>query len=334
LKIISIDLLKIISKRAFKNFNLLSDKSKVKSKDNYYMRTDSQYINIPQLSLNKIRAYVELLKVRLSLLVAFSCAFGYSLATHGSINWLTLLMLTIGGFLLSGASVCINQILEKDLDRVMSRTQSRPLPTNRVTVNETVFYVAILLLFGITILWFYTNTLTVLLSLISVILYSFVYTPLKRVGPIAVFVGAIPGALPPLLGWVAATNSIGYEALIIFGIQFIWQFPHFWAIAWLADEDYKKAGFKLLPSGGGKDINTAIQIMIYTLFLIPLGLLPAKFGITGLDSAIVATVCGVGFLAQTFSLMKTGSRQSALRIMFGSFLYLPIVQIAYLIDRI
>jgi protoheme IX farnesyltransferase len=189
-------------------------------------------------------------------------------------------------------------------------------------------------LISVIILWIYTNPLTVMLSIVSMLLYSFVYTPLKRVGPIAVFVGAIPGAFPPLLGWVAATGSITYEALIIFGIQFIWQFPHFWAIAWVADEDYKKAGFKLLPSGGGRDLNTAIQIMIYTLFLIPLGLLPAKFGITGLDSAIVATVCGVAFLAQTFSLMKTGSRQSALRIMFGSFLYLPIVQIAYLMDII
>ncbi|MDH4057838.1 MAG: protoheme IX farnesyltransferase, partial [Cyclobacteriaceae bacterium] len=144
----------------------------------------------------------------------------------------------------------------------------------------------------------------------------------------------IPGALPPLLGWVAATGAISYEALIIFGIQFIWQFPHFWAIAWIADDDYKKAGFKLLPFDGKKDLNTAIQIMIYTLFLLPLGMLPAKFGITGIDSAIVATVCGILFLSQTFSLMKTGSRASALRIMFGSFFYLPIVQIAYLLDKI
>jgi protoheme IX farnesyltransferase len=165
-------------------------------------------------------------------------------------------------------------------------------------------------------------------------LYSFVYTPLKRVGPIAVLVGAIPGALPPLLGWTAATGFISHEAMIIFGIQFIWQFPHFWAIAWVADEDYKKAGFKLLPSGGEKDLNTAIQIMIYTLFLIPMGLLPATFGITGINSAIAVTICGVLFLAQTFSLMKSGDRKSALKIMFGSFIYLPVVQIAYLLDKI
>ncbi len=282
----------------------------------------------------KVRAYIELLKVRLSFLVAFSCAFGYGLATRGAVDWIVLTMLFTGGFLLSGASVTINQIIERDLDKLMVRTQTRPIPQGRISVQEATIFAGTTLLLSVVILWFYTNPLTVILSLISMLLYSFVYTPLKRVGPIAVFVGAIPGALPPLLGWIAATGIIGHEALIIFGIQFIWQFPHFWAIAWVSDDDYKKAGFKLLPSGGGKDLNTAIQIMIYTLFLIPLGLLPAKFGITGLDSAIVATVCGVAFLAQTFSLMKTGSRQSALRIMFGSFLYLPIVQIAYLLDKI
>ena len=290
--------------------------------------------NIQSIYALKAKAYYALLKPRLSFLVAFSCAFGYALATKGSVNWGVLLMLTLGGFLLAGASGCINQILEKDFDAIMNRTKNRPIPTGRITVNEAIVFSIVCGLFSLIILWIYTNPLTVILSLVSMVLYSFVYTPLKRVGPIAVFVGAIPGALPPLLGWVAATGSISHEAMIIFGIQFIWQFPHFWAIAWVADDDYKKAGFKLLPSGGGKDINTAIQIMIYTLFLIPLGLLPAKFGITGLDSGIVATICGAAFFGQTFSLMRTGSQQSARRIMFGSFIYLPIVQIAYLLDKI
>ena len=290
--------------------------------------------NIQSIYALKAKAYYALLKPRLSFLVAFSCAFGYALATKGSVNWGVLLMLTLGGFLLAGASGCINQILEKDFDAIMNRTKNRPIPTGRITVNEAIVFSIVCGLFSLIILWIYTNPLTVILSLVSMVLYSFVYTPLKRVGPIAVFVGAIPGALPPLLGWVAATGRISHEAMIIFGIQFIWQFPHFWAIAWVADDDYKKAGFKLLPSGGGKDINTAIQIMIYTLFLIPLGLLPAKFGITGLDSGIVATICGAAFFGQTFSLMRTGSQQSARRIMFGSFIYLPIVQIAYLLDKI
>lgn len=281
----------------------------------------------------KMRAYWEMMKPRLSGLVAFSCAFGFVLASP-SVNWYKLGFVYLGGFLVSGASVIINQILEKDLDKLMTRTQNRPLPTERLSIPEAIYLAIVCFGLGITILISYTNLLTVSLSILSMVLYSFVYTPLKRVGSIAVFVGAIPGALPPLLGWTAATGTISHEALIIFGIQFIWQFPHFWAIAWVADDDYKKAGFKLLPGGGQRDFNTAIQIVIYTLFLIPLGLLPAKFGITGINSAIVATVCGVLFLAQTFYLLKSANREAALRIMFGSFLYLPIVQIAYLMDKI
>lgn len=285
------------------------------------------------LIIAKARAYAQLLKFRLSLLVAFSCAFGFVLASANT-SMVTLIMLFVGGFLLSGASVTINQIIEKEYDKLMTRTMGRPLPTLRLSVREAIIFSIICSALSIAILAAYTNILTVALSVVSMILYCFVYTPLKRVGAIAVFVGAIPGALPPLLGWVAATGRISYEALLIFGIQFIWQFPHFWAIAWVADEDYKKAGFKLLPLGGQKDLNTAIQIMIYTLFLLPLGLLPAVFGLTGIHSAFVVTICGVLFLAQTFSLMKTVSHDSAKRIMFGSFLYLPIVQIALLLDKI
>ncbi|MFM8348340.1 MAG: protoheme IX farnesyltransferase, partial [Bacteroidota bacterium] len=214
------------------------------------------------------------------------------------------------------------------------RTMNRPLPTGRVSVTSARIFSFIVLFVSLILLYVGTNPLTTVLSFISMVLYSFVYTPLKKVGPIAVFIGAIPGALPPLLGWVGYTGEVTYEALVIFGIQFIWQFPHFWAIAWVADDDYRKAGFRLLPSGGGKDHNTAIQIMTYTLFLLPLGLLPAWIGLTGINSAVVATLCGVGFLTQTFSLMKTGSHQSALRIMFGSFIYLPVVQIAFLLDKI
>ena len=282
----------------------------------------------------KVGAYVELLKPRLSFLVAFSSGFGYILASSGQLNWGNLLLLSLGGMLVSGASVTINQIIEKEYDAVMNRTKNRPIPTGRISEKEAAVYSFVVAVVGLFILYLWTNPLTVVLSLASLILYSFVYTPMKRVGPIAVFIGAIPGALPPLLGWVAATGVISFEALIIFGIQFIWQFPHFWAIAWVGDEDYKKAGFKLLPNNGRKDLNTAINIMIYTLFLLPLGLLPTYFGVTGLNSAIIVTICGCGFLAQTFSLMRDNSDKAALKIMFGSFLYLPIVQIAYMLDKI
>lgn len=282
----------------------------------------------------KAKAYVELLKPRLSFLVAFSSGFGYILATSGQLNWGILFLLSIGGMLISGASVTINQIIEKDYDALMKRTKNRPIPTGKITVQEAIVFSFLVAVAGFYILYLSTNWLTVILSFVSLILYSFVYTPMKRVGPIAVFIGAIPGALPPLLGWVAAAGVISFEALIIFGIQFIWQFPHFWAIAWVGDEDYKKAGFKLLPNNGRKDLNTAINIMIYALFLLPLGLLPTYFGVTGLNSAVVVTICGCGFLAQTFSLMRDNSDKAALKIMFGSFLYLPIVQIAYMLDKI
>ena len=288
---------------------------------------------------DRVKAYVELLKLRLSFLVAFSSGFGYALGAT-NFSWVTLGWLFVGGLLVSGASVTINQILEKEYDGLMKRTQKRPLPTNRISINEAKIFTVVIGLLGLTILALSTNWLTVALSILSLVLYGFVYTPLKRVGPVAVFVGAIPGALPPLLGWVAATGHIGFAALVIFGLQFIWQFPHFWAIAWVADEDYKKAGFKLLPAGGKRDLNTAFQIMIYTLVLLPMGILPAQFGITGVYSAFVVTVCGALFFSQTFFLMKqclsgeSNTVKAARLIMFGSFLYLPVVQIAFLLDKI
>jgi protoheme IX farnesyltransferase len=283
----------------------------------------------------RLKAYQELLKFRLSALVTFSAVFGFILGHQGhSFSWTGFIGLVLGGFLISGASGAANEIMERDYDKLMKRTRTRPLPMEIISVKEAYWFSVMAAIVGIFLLGYFTNWLTTGLGILSMILYVFVYTPLKRVGPIAVLVGAIPGAMPPLLGWTAVTGNISYEALIIFGIQFIWQFPHFWAIAWVSDEDYKKAGFKLLPSGGQKDLNTAIQIMIYTLFLLPLGLLPTYFGLTGLNSGIVATICGVLFLAQTFSLMKDCSRKSALKIMFGSFLYLPIVQIAYLLDKV
>jgi protoheme IX farnesyltransferase len=297
-------------------------------------------INISENSITdflvlRVGAYKDLIKFRLSALVTFSAVFGFILGDSGVIfSWGKFFALMVGGFLISGASGAANEIWERDIDKLMKRTENRPLPLNLISLKEAYWFTSIIALIGISILWIFTNPLTTLLGVLSMVLYVFVYTPLKRVGPIAVFVGAIPGAMPPLLGWTAATGVISHEALIIFGIQFIWQFPHFWAIAWVSDEDYKRAGFKLLPSGGQKDLNTAIQIMIYTLFLLPLGLLPTYFGLTGINSGIVATICGVLFLAQTFSLMKDCSRKSALKIMFGSFLYLPIVQIAYLLDKV
>lgn len=296
------------------------------------MNTTFSHINLS--IAEKVKAYYELLKPRLSFLVVFSSGFGYALANQSLLHWGSFIGFLIGGFLVSGSSVTINQIIERQYDAIMKRTKSRPIPSFRISNEEAIVFSVVTGIIGLGLIYLLTNPLAALLSFISLLLYAFVYTPLKRIGSIAVFVGAIPGALPPLIGWAAATGNITHEAMIIFGIQFIWQFPHFWAIAWVSDEDYKKAGFKLLPGGGSKDLNTAINIMVYTLFLLPLGLMPTVFGLTGLTSAVVATVCGVFFLATTFSLMKDTSNQKARRIMFGSFIYLPIVQITFLLDKL
>ena len=295
--------------------------------------TTSKTIFAIEKIMSTLKVIFELTKFRLSFLVSFSAVFGFVLASD-NFNFIDLIILGIAGYLVTAASVINNQILEKDLDRKMDRTKDRPLPTNRISNQNSlitsIFFAAI----GLATMTLYFNLITGLLSLASLLLYTFIYTPLKRVGPIAVFVGAIPGALPPLIGWVAFSGEISLEAIIIFSIQFIWQFPHFWAIAWIYHDDYKKVGFKLLPSKGEKNFNTALNIMTYTLFLIPLGLLPTIFGITGIISGAVAVLCAILFLAQTFKLFKDYSRSSALKIMFGSFIYLPIVQISFILDKI
>ncbi len=289
---------------------------------------------IDSVSVGKLKLIFQLLKFRLSFLVAFSAAFGYLLATKGQPNYVVLTALSVGGFLISGASIIINQILEKDLDKLMTRTANRPLPTERMSVQEAVICGIVVGAIGFGLLAIFTNMLTGVLALISMLLYGLVYTPLKRVGVIAVWVGAVPGALPPLLGWIAYTGEFTKEGLLIFLIQFVWQFPHFWAIAWVADEDYKKAGFRLLPAEGERNFNSALQIMLGALVLIPVSILPAYIGITGVTSAVVVGIAGLLFFLPTLQLITSPSRKAALTIMFASFIYLPVVQIAFLLDKI
>lgn len=281
----------------------------------------------------KARAYFQLLKFRLSFTVAFSSAIGYLLGAK-EISWSRAFLVLLGGLLVTGSANIINQVFEKDLDKKMRRTEARPLPTGRVSPNEAWVLCVVLGIIGLALLAYFFNPLTAALSLLSLILYGFIYTPLKTISPVCVAVGAIPGGLPPLIGWVAAMGFIGTPAWVLFGIQFMWQFPHFWAIAWVADEDYKRAGFKMLPSPGERDLRTAFQIMTYTVLLIPVSLLPLVLGISGQKSAGVALVCGVIFLLMTVQLMRTQDRKAALSIMFASFLYLPIVQIALVMDKV
>ena len=283
--------------------------------------------------MQQARAYFQLLKFRLSLTVAFSSAIGYMLGAR-DFSWTKALLVLLGGLLVTGSANIINQIHERELDKLMTRTARRPLPLGIIRPPRAWLFCVALGGAGLALLAWQFNYLTAALSLLSLILYGFIYTPLKTISPICVAVGAVPGGLPPLIGWVAARGFIGVEAWVLFGIQFMWQFPHFWAIAWVAYDDYQRAGFKMLPSPGNRDLRTAFQIMTYTLLLIPLSLLPLVFNISGKWSALVAVVCGVLFLLLTVQLMRTQSRKAALRIMFASFLYLPIVQIALVLDRI
>jgi protoheme IX farnesyltransferase len=280
----------------------------------------------------KAKAYIELIKLKLTLAVVFSGLFGYCLAAD-HIDWWKLVVLTIASIAITGAANIINQIIEKDSDKVMKRTAVRPLPTGRLTVNEAAVFAFILFSVACYLFVEVFNIRAAALAVLSLLLYGFVYTPLKRKGQVAVFVGALPGAFPPMIGWVAATNHFGWAPGILFAIQFFWQFPHFWAIGWLAFDEYKKAGIQMMP-GSGKTTETAFRIMIYTLFLIPVGWLPYLLGVTGINSALVAMIGGILFLAQTFHLMKTCTDRAALQMMFGSLLYLPVVQIVYLLDKV
>jgi len=291
-----------------------------------------QTITVAQES--KVKLFGQLLKVRLSSMVVFSGGFGYLLATQGQTNWLRFTLFCLASFLITGSANTINQIIEKDSDKLMKRTAGRPLPTGQLTVDEAIAFSLILGMLGISILALVINVLSATLGLFSLLLYGFVYTPLKSKSSIAVFVGALSGALPPLIGWVAVSGMLSFEAFIIFVIQFLWQFPHFWAIAWVADKEYARAGIRLLPSRYGRSWMSAFNIMAYTLFLIPASLMPYYFGISGLVSGTIAVFAGIMFFIPTILLLQNPSKKNALRIMFASFFYLPIVQIAYFLDKL
>lgn len=294
----------------------------------------TERIGLPSLLSAKVKDYVQLVKFRLSSLVVFSSAIGFLMASNRNWEWPQLLLMVLGGFLVTASSNALNQVIEKDFDRLMTRTANRPLPTDRMSVMEALLAAGIFGVGGILIFWIYFNQLAALFSAIALLSYAFIYTPLKRFSPVAVFVGAIPGALPPLIGYVSASGHLSPVAFALFGIQFMWQFPHFWAIAWVAHDDYLKAGYKLLPSKEGRTKFDALQIMFYILVLIPVSLVPAWLGISGIVSAVIVFICGVAFLVQSIKLFRECSIAAAKKVMFGSFFYLPIVQLAIYFDRI
>jgi protoheme IX farnesyltransferase len=286
--------------------------------------------------MGKIKDYSEFLKLRLASLVVLSSVICYALATD-DFNLYTTAALVIGGTLLTGASNGFNEIIERDLDALMERTKNRPLPATTMSVTEAWVVAGLFGALGVGILWVLINPMCGILGLVAMFLYAVIYTPLKQKTPFAVFVGAFPGSIPPMLGCVAATEGFGQItllSLLMFSVQFIWQFPHFWAIAWRVHDDYLKAGFKMLPSAGGRDKGTAFQIVVYTLGLIPVSLLPTFFGYTGFISAGIAAIAGIIFTKQAIDLYRSLSSEDAKKLMFGSFVYLPVVQLAYLIDKI
>ncbi len=281
--------------------------------------------------------FLEITKARLAVSVVFSSLAGFMLGVDdfSIASWLILLKLAIGGYGMVGASNAFNQVIEKDLDALMDRTKNRPVPSGRMTPTTALVIAGLLTLIGITILYS-INPKTAMFGAISIFLYTSVYTPLKTMTPLSVFVGAFPGAIPFMLGWVAATGSFGIEAGTLFLIQFFWQFPHFWAIGWFLYEDYEKAGFFMLPSGK-KDKSTALQIILYTVWLIIASLLPAlgftgNFFITSL-SAVCVFVLGLWMLFFAVKLYQTRTAKSARTLMLVSVSYITLLQIIYILDK-
>jgi protoheme IX farnesyltransferase len=279
----------------------------------------------------KIKAYVLFTKLRLSALVILSALSGYLFV--GGKSGIAIFYLLVGGLLVTAASNGSNQIWERDFDKLMKRTQIRPLPTGKMSLMEAYIVVVLTLLVG-TFMLYQLNYKSAILGLFAYVSYVFIYTPMKRISPWAVFVGAFPGAIPPLLGAVAHTNQFGLIPGVLFFVQFVWQFPHFWAIAWVAFDDYKAGGYSLLPSKFGKSKNSAFQICVYSLLLIPFTLLPWFLGMTGIATLIIGTLASLIFFLYAYKLFLTCDDKDAKKVMFASFFFLPIVQFLYVFDRI
>jgi len=280
----------------------------------------------------KLGAYAMLAKVRLASFVILSSMLGYIFATlpYG-IDWKRFILFTIGGSLVTFASNAINQVFEKESDKLMTRTQNRPLPQNVLTQMEAILFIGITASIGISILTLVINPMTGVLSALSLLIYGFIYTPLKKVSSIAVFVGAIPGALPPLLGYVAVTNQFDNFAIWLFLIQFFWQFPHFWSIAWLSYDDYLKANIMLLPSNSGKSKQSAWMTMIYSFILIPLSFYPYYLNHNFSIGTGILVLASVLFSYLAYRFYKSCEDKDARHLMFGSFVYLLIFLISIFI---
>jgi protoheme IX farnesyltransferase len=287
--------------------------------------------------VTKVKDYIQLIKFTLSFMVVFSTVVSFLIAPNELLfvrsKIISVLLLFAAGMLVTGSANAINQILEKKSDSLMKRTAKRPVASGRMSINEAGIFAFIAGALGIFIMWKYFNFQSAMVSLFSLFLYGFIYTPLKKVNSISVLVGAIPGALPCLIGWVAATDDFSAGGWVLFAIQFLWQFPHFWAIAWLAHKDYETAGFKLLPADKGPTRFTAVQSIIYSALMIPVGFLPHTAGIAGINSMYILLGCNLCMVYVSVLLFKRMDAKSARRVMFSSYFYLMIVLLALFADR-
>jgi len=278
--------------------------------------------------------FKEITKAKLAISVVFSSIAGYFLGAY-EVEITSILLLTFGGYCMVGASNAYNQIIEKDLDALMNRTKNRPIPSGRMSVKNALATAITLTVLGVAAL-FALSPKTAMFGAISIFLYTSAYTPLKTKTPLSVFVGAFPGAIPFMLGWVAATDDFGIEPGTLFMIQFFWQFPHFWALGWMLDEDYKKAGFKMLPTGK-KDKGTALQIILYTIWMIVISIVPV-FGFTGrltlsIPAAVIVLMAGLVMLFFAFKLYDKRDNPTARKLMLASVTYISLIQVVYVIDK-
>jgi protoheme IX farnesyltransferase len=281
-----------------------------------------------------ISDFKEITKMRLALSVVFSSVAGYFLGAE-TIDWSIVVLLSLGGYFMVGASNAYNQIIEKDLDILMNRTKNRPIPAGRMSVTTAFIIATVFTILGLIILY-NINQQTALFGAISIFLYTCVYTPLKTKTPLSVFVGAIPGAIPFMLGWVAATNNFGIEPGTLFALQFFWQFPHFWAIGWFLYEDYKRGGFFMLPTGK-QDRGTAVQTIMYTIWTILISIVPV-LGVTGelklsIVAAIIVFLLGLVMLYYALQLFKKMTEKAAKQLMLSSVFYISLIQIVYVLDK-
>jgi protoheme IX farnesyltransferase len=283
---------------------------------------------------SKIRDYMMLIKFSLSFMVVFSAVVSYLLAPKVvEYDWLMIILLFTAGFLITGSANAVNQVVEKDTDALMKRTAKRPVASGRMSQTEAWSFAIIAGLIGAAILWYFFNLLSAGIAALSWFVYAFMYTPLKKISSVSVLVGAIPGALPCLIGWAAGQDELSAGGWVLFAIQFFWQFPHFWAIAWIAHNDYAKAGFKLMPSVEGPTKYSAIQSIIYSLVLVPIGVLPYLIKLSGVISFWIVLAANLYMVWLCIQLYRQMTVVAARRVMFGSYIYLAVVLLSLLANK-